>query len=229
MSVTAPKGFEAAGVAAGLKSTGKPDVAVVVNRGPDKVGFFIETAPIHPMLAASAFQSFGRELGDFMARLPHVSVLLGLTRDGFVPGDEGGQVTVTADGRAKTEYPIGPHLKEALREACKAMARMQFAAGAKRVVTLSGVVLESPDAVSKLDALDCSVLRMPLFSAHQMGGCAMGGDPSTSVLDSQFRHRAADNLFVVDGSVFPTSLGVNPQLTIFGLARYAAQFVGAAA
>ena len=38
MSVTAPAGFEAAGVAAGLKSTGKPDVAVVVNRGPRKVG-----------------------------------------------------------------------------------------------------------------------------------------------------------------------------------------------
>ncbi|WP_456284901.1 bifunctional glutamate N-acetyltransferase/amino-acid acetyltransferase ArgJ [Microbacterium sp. JZ101] len=44
MSVTAPAGFEAAGVAAGLKSTGKPDVAVVVNRGPLKAGAAVFTS-----------------------------------------------------------------------------------------------------------------------------------------------------------------------------------------
>ena len=44
MSVTAAKGFEAAGVAAGLKSTGKSDVAVVVNRGPLKVGAAVFTS-----------------------------------------------------------------------------------------------------------------------------------------------------------------------------------------
>ncbi len=44
MSVTAPAGFEAAGVAVGLKSTGAPDVAVVVNRGPLKVGAAVFTS-----------------------------------------------------------------------------------------------------------------------------------------------------------------------------------------
>ena len=44
MSVTAPQGFEAAGVVAGLKSTGKPDVALVVNRGPRKVGVAVFTS-----------------------------------------------------------------------------------------------------------------------------------------------------------------------------------------
>lgn len=44
MSVTAPQGFEAAGVAVGLKSTGNPDVAVVVNRGPLKVGAAVFTS-----------------------------------------------------------------------------------------------------------------------------------------------------------------------------------------
>ncbi|WP_156760388.1 bifunctional glutamate N-acetyltransferase/amino-acid acetyltransferase ArgJ [Microbacterium karelineae] len=44
MSVTAPQGFEAAGVAAGLKSTGRPDVAVVVNRGPQKTGAAVFTS-----------------------------------------------------------------------------------------------------------------------------------------------------------------------------------------
>lgn len=44
MTVTAPLGFEAAGVAVGLKSSGKPDVAVVVNRGPLKVGAAVFTS-----------------------------------------------------------------------------------------------------------------------------------------------------------------------------------------
>ncbi|MGB3732633.1 bifunctional glutamate N-acetyltransferase/amino-acid acetyltransferase ArgJ [Microbacterium sp.] len=44
MTVTAPQGFEAAGVAVGLKTTGKPDVAVVVNRGPRKVGAAVFTS-----------------------------------------------------------------------------------------------------------------------------------------------------------------------------------------
>jgi glutamate N-acetyltransferase/amino-acid N-acetyltransferase len=44
VSVTAAQGFEAAGVAVGLKSTGKPDVAVVVNRGPLKVGAAVFTS-----------------------------------------------------------------------------------------------------------------------------------------------------------------------------------------
>lgn len=44
MSVTEAQGFEAAGVAVGLKSTGKPDVAVVVNRGPLKVGAAVFTS-----------------------------------------------------------------------------------------------------------------------------------------------------------------------------------------
>ena len=53
MTVTAPQGFEAAGVAAGLKSSGKPDVAVVVNRGPRKVGaavFTTNRAKANPIL-----------------------------------------------------------------------------------------------------------------------------------------------------------------------------------
>jgi len=53
VTVTAAQGFEAAGVAAGLKSTGKPDVAVVVNRGPRKVGAAVFTgnrAKANPIL-----------------------------------------------------------------------------------------------------------------------------------------------------------------------------------
>ena len=61
--------------------------------------------------------------------------------------------------------------------------------------------------------------RHTLFSAHQMGGCAMGGDPRTSVVNARGRHHELENLWITDGSIFPTSLGVNPQLSIYAHAR----------
>jgi choline dehydrogenase-like flavoprotein len=58
-----------------------------------------------------------------------------------------------------------------------------------------------------------------LFSAHQMGGCAMGDDPNHSVVDARGKHHEFQNLWIADGSVFPSSLGVNPQLSIYAHAR----------
>jgi choline dehydrogenase-like flavoprotein len=46
----------------------------------------------------------------------------------------------------------------------------------------------------------------------------MGADPRTSVVDALGRHHQMANLAVFDGSVFPTSLGVNPSLSIYALA-----------
>jgi len=47
-------------------------------------------------------------------------------------------------------------------------------------------------------------------------------------VDPEFRVYGYDNLFVCDASVFPGSIGVNPQLTVMALADYAAPFVAAA-
>lgn len=50
--------------------------------------------------------------------------------------------------------------------------------------------------------------------AHQVGTCRFGTDPRTSVLDLNCRVHSVDNLYVVDGSFFPSSGAVNPSLTI---------------
>jgi choline dehydrogenase-like flavoprotein len=49
---------------------------------------------------------------------------------------------------------------------------------------------------------------------HQCGTCRFGEDPTTSVLDLNCRTHDIDNLYVVDGSFFPSNSGVNPTLTI---------------
>jgi choline dehydrogenase-like flavoprotein len=53
---------------------------------------------------------------------------------------------------------------------------------------------------------------------HLFGTARMGSDPRTSVVRPDFRHHATEALYVADSSVFPTNLGVNPQIAIMALA-----------
>ncbi|MFP8872384.1 MAG: GMC family oxidoreductase, partial [Myxococcota bacterium] len=66
---------------------------------------------------------------------------------------------------------------------------------------------------------------LPPAGWHLMGTTRMGTDPSTSVVDSHGRAHDVKNLFVVDGSVFVTSGGVNPTNTLQAIALYVADFM----
>jgi long-chain-alcohol oxidase len=57
-------------------------------------------------------------------------------------------------------------------------------------------------------------LQMATFSAHQMGSARLGAVPETSVLDPTGESWEVANLYCFDGSTFPTSLGINPMVTI---------------
>jgi choline dehydrogenase-like flavoprotein len=59
-------------------------------------------------------------------------------------------------------------------------------------------------------------------TAHLLGTCRMGANPRDSVVDADCRSHHVRNLFVCDGSVFPTGTAVNPSLTIEALAARAA-------
>jgi cholesterol oxidase len=65
---------------------------------------------------------------------------------------------------------------------------------------------------------------MPM-TAHCIGGCVMGADPSQGVIDTQHRVFGYQNLYVVDGSAVGANLGVNPSLTITALAERAMTFI----
>ena len=72
-------------------------------------------------------------------------------------------------------------------------------------------------------ATDISATYYPGTSAHYLGGCRMGLDPRTSVVDSWCRAHDVTNLFIGDGSVFVTGGAVNPALTISALATRTAE------
>src|SRR5207245_11530063 len=60
---------------------------------------------------------------------------------------------------------------------------------------------------------------------HELGGCRMGADPRTSVVDADCRAHDVPNLYVVDGSVFPSASEKNPTHTMMALAARAAAHI----
>jgi choline dehydrogenase-like flavoprotein len=64
---------------------------------------------------------------------------------------------------------------------------------------------------------------------HNLGTAKMGDDPETSVVNRYSRTHDVPNLYVVDGSVFTTSTGVNPTATICALAKRTATHIAATA
>jgi len=186
----------------------------------ERVGYFFETAPIHPMLAALAFPGFGDSHRKVVERLPYAQATIALLVDGH-HDDDGGTVATGGDGRIKLSYPLTPALREAAVSALGDMARLQLAAGAREVMTLheTPLSIRTEADIAAIAAAPFGPNRHTLFSAHQMGGAAMGEDPARSVVDSRGRHHQLENLWIADGSVFPTSLGVNPQLSVYAHAH----------
>ena len=64
-------------------------------------------------------------------------------------------------------------------------------------------------------------------TAHILGGCAMGADRTSGVIDNQNRVFGYSGLYVVDGSMIGANLGVNPSLTITALAERAMTYIPA--
>jgi choline dehydrogenase-like flavoprotein len=71
------------------------------------------------------------------------------------------------------------------------------------------------------EVLSVSDFNEPVFN-HQLGGCRMGSDARSSVVNPYCRTHDVPNLYVVDGSVFPSASEKNPTLTIMALAARAA-------
>lgn len=195
----------------------------------DGMPFLIEGAPMFPMSIGSLSTGLGAERQASMELLPYSSLTGALLHDGFdlADPDEGATITLQSGGRPKIDYKWTERLSNGVRDATRASLQIQLAAGARQAYTSHGVYVRSPDEIDRLlAAARWGPGDVPIFVAHCMGGCAMGTDPTRSVVDSRtLKHHALDDLFVIDGSVFPTSCTVNPQISIYGLASWGADHV----
>jgi choline dehydrogenase-like flavoprotein len=184
------------------------------------VGYKLEVPPLHPLLMATTLQGFGAFHVRLMQQMPYTQAIIALMRDGFHERSPGGIVELKPDGSPVLDYPLTDFLWDGMRRALLTMAEIQFAAGAKSVLPVheeAGPCSSWAEAKETIERLPMELLKARVVSAHVMGGCGMGSDSRTSVVNADGRHHLLENLSVFDGSVFPTSVGANPQVSIYGL------------
>lgn len=184
------------------------------------MGYKLEVPPMQPGFSATALGVSGQQGADLMQQLPNSNMLIALLRDGFHPDSASGTVQLRRDGSPVLDYPLTDYTRDGIRRSYLSMAEIQFAAGARLVKTVHA---DAPPARNltqareTIEQLQIKRYRAHLGSAHVMGGCPMGEESRQSVTDSLGRHHQLENLSIHDGSLFPTSIGANPQLSIYAL------------
>jgi choline dehydrogenase-like flavoprotein len=147
-------------------------------------------------LVATSRRLWGERLREAMLDYNYMSGLVAVAETEPRPGNR----VILADERdrhglpiAHVEFSYSDNDRRMQEHARRYMGRMLEAAGGRDLWT-------SED------------------TSHILGTCRMGNDPGTSVVDSIGRSWDVRNLWICDGSLFPTSGGVNPSLTIQALA-----------
>ena len=183
------------------------------------MGFKLEVAPLHPVFFGANLPGFGQKQADLFRQFPHANVMLALMRDGFHDQSVGGKVELRSDGSPLLDYPLTDYVLDGARRGMLAMAEIQFEAGAKTVYpghelgTGTSTWAETKKAI---EALPMKPLLTKIGSAHVMGGCGLAADAQRGVTRPDGVHWQLENLSIHDGSLFPTSIGANPQLSIYG-------------
>jgi choline dehydrogenase-like flavoprotein len=146
------------------------------------------------------------------------------------------RITLDPAGEPQIEYALTPEDKERFRRGLRKAIEVMFWAGAKEVYlpTTEEVLGTKQDDKTELspavlhdgqeaDALCKSIQFIPnrtiVTSAHMQATDKMGPSPRDSVVSRSFQVWGADHLYVVDGSIFPTSIGANPMQTIYTFSK----------
>ena len=183
---------------------------------------WILTAFAHPGGFAALQPGFGAALTGAMRSYAQTAVVAAMLHD-----ETEGEVRLGKAGRPLLRYQMTDDDARALWRGAHACGEILLAAGAQEVLvplarplvarTVAGL---APLLTHRYRPLD------PLLTAvHPMGTLALGRDPSRSVVDPEGRHHRVANVYVVDGSLFPTSLGGPPQISIYTAGRKVARTV----
>jgi choline dehydrogenase-like flavoprotein len=213
-------------------ATGIPLSAVCdehLRRDSNGYGFWIECPPAHPAIAAAAIPGFGAAHRELMLKYRSHSSQIALVRDGADLDVSNGDVTAMKRGRVRIRYRLGSADSRHLQEAIVASARIQLMAGAREVRTLHArpVIARTEAELAAIASRPVGPNEIALFSAHVNGTCRLGSDAQSSGADPHGERRGAPGVFVADGSLLPTALGVNPQETIMALATIVAERIAA--
>jgi choline dehydrogenase-like flavoprotein len=191
-------------------------------------GFRVETAPAHPGLVALATPwTSGRQHKEVMLKVRNSAQFIVLTRD-----RHSGRVVWDRAGRPRLQYTLHPYDRKHLIEGVAAAARIHLAAGASRIYLPHASFPQFraergeaalDDLLQRYSSLRWEPHDASLFTAHQMGSCRMAGRRQRGVVGPDGAVWGVRNLYIADGSVLPSASGVNPMITIMGMAWHTIQ------
>jgi choline dehydrogenase-like flavoprotein len=190
------------------------------------IGYKLEVAPLHPVFFGANLPGFGEKQAALYKQYPNANVMLALMRDGFHEQAAGGKVELRGDGSPLLDYPLTDYVLDGARRSMLAMAQIQFEAGATMVYPgheLASGTSTWAGTKAAMEQLPMKPLLTKIGSAHVMGGCGLASDPARGVTRPDGVHWQLENLSIHDGSIFPTSIGANPQLSIYGSVNRLAQ------
>jgi choline dehydrogenase-like flavoprotein len=172
------------------------------------VGLFIP-----PGALAGTMPGIGAEHVARAKDIPHLAVFGGMLHD-----DPGGRVH-DVFGRPLMTYRMSRKDRSIVPGLLRKMAGIFFAAGAREVILpVLGLGPVTPDTLGSLDLEGVPGRMLECASQHPLGTCRMGTSAHHAVVDSDGQSFEIRDLYVADGSILPTSLGVNPQLSIMAMA-----------
>jgi choline dehydrogenase-like flavoprotein len=197
----------------------------------DGYGLKYETAAGHPHLLLQFMPWRGsREHFGLMQALTNTVPIGALLRD-----RDGGEVRTGRDGEPVVRYRLSDYDAGHLRTGIDGAAQILEAAGAQRIYTAhtNWVAYEPGRSGSRqqfmadADSAGYGAGQISLGSFHIMGSARMGGSPATSACDPSGQTWEVRDLYVCDGSTFPTASGVNPQISIQAIAHMNARGLAA--
>lgn len=162
---------------------------------------------------------FGRDHKRLTAQMRKTSVSALL-----VPDRPSGEISYqwNEDGRVvpKIDYVMSEEWKQRLKRGMHKMGELLFAAGAKEIAFSNQAfpTITSPDQLSKLDQFPIGPGLTNFVSAHNQGTCRMGTSKDNSVVDQNLRLHTGDNIYVMDGSVMPSTASTHIMLPIMVMA-----------
>ena len=185
---------------------------------------WIVPAFVHPIGLAASLPGFGAAHMKRLRTYGNLAILVAMLHD-----ESSGRITADRGGRPQISYRLGERDRVALGLGMAACTRLLLAAGAREVLvpTAQPISATSERDVAAIEAHRAAPFDPSLTAVHPMGTLPMAADPAHGVTDGEGRWHGLRGLYVADGSVFPTSLGGPPQISIYTVGRRVARTIAA--
>ncbi len=182
-------------------------------------GILLAENAVPPGAAATQIPFLGEEALDLMKRYNAMAMTGVLVEDSHA-----GTVT-RSFGAPMAKYTITRYDHERFLRGVRHLATLHFEMGAEKVILpfSNFHIANSVDDLAQIERSQQSRSTIELFTVHLMGTCRMGSHPRHSVVNLNGELWDLPGCYVADASLFPTAVGVNPQVTIMALATRVAQ------